>query len=115
MYQSHDLGHSLIPRLRNSSAYRMKTVLMVVGLTALFILPTLFRTETVSADPELVVGCPGGFTSIQAAVNAANSGGRIRICAGTYNEQVTITKRLTITGENGAIVRPVGMIANTTN
>jgi len=114
MHQSHDLGHSFISRFSSSSASRRKTAL-TVGLTALFILPTLFRTEAVSADPELVVGCPGGFTSIQAAVNAANSGGKIRVCGGTYNEQVTITKRLTITGENGAIVRPVGMIANTTN
>ena len=35
------------------------------------------------------VQCPdAGFTSIQAAVNAANSGDRINVCPGTYREQV---------------------------
>jgi len=31
-----------------------------------------------------------GFTSVQAAVNAAPAGSKILVCAGTYNEQVTI-------------------------
>lgn len=115
MSKRHDLGHSFIANFRSNLAHRRKRTLLVIGLSALFILPAFFKTETVRADPELVVGCPGGFTSIQGAVNAANSGGKIRVCAGTYNEQVTITKRLTITGENGAIVRPVGMVANSTN
>lgn len=39
---------------------------------------------------------PGGgdFTSIQAAVNAADAGDRIRVYPGTYVEQVTITSEL---------------------
>ncbi|WP_190198111.1 right-handed parallel beta-helix repeat-containing protein [Streptomyces djakartensis] len=37
--------------------------------------------------------CPGaGFTSIQAAVNAAIPGSTIRVCPGTYNEVVTVNK-----------------------
>ncbi|HWM38332.1 MAG TPA: hypothetical protein VNS49_14565, partial [Streptomyces sp.] len=37
--------------------------------------------------------CPGAqFTSIQAAITAASPGRTIRVCAGTYNETVTVDK-----------------------
>ena len=39
-----------------------------------------------------------GFTSIQLAVNAASSGATIYVCAGTYNESVSISKPLTLDG-----------------
>jgi hypothetical protein len=46
------------------------------------------------------------FTSIQAAVDAANSGDRILIKAGKYIEQVTISgKDLTLVGRSGAIIQ----------
>lgn len=73
------------------------------------------------AMPELVVDddrveCPGAaFTSIQAAVDAASPGDRIRVCAGTYREQVAVAKPLRIRGENGAVVMPAGMVANATS
>jgi nitrous oxidase accessory protein NosD len=38
------------------------------------------------------------FTSIQAAVNAVPSGSTIDICPGTYNEQISINKSVTLTG-----------------
>jgi parallel beta-helix repeat protein len=47
------------------------------------------------------------FTTIQAAVNAADPGSTILVCAGTYREQVTITKnelRLRARGERGDVV-----------
>src|SRR6185437_419728 len=40
----------------------------------------------------------GCYHSIQAAVNHAPSGARINVAAGTYSEQVTITKSLTLHG-----------------
>src|ERR1700738_1538108 len=57
------------------------------------------------------VQCPTAtFTKIQDAVNAAPNGATIRVCAGTYKEQVTImSKSLTINGDNGAIVMPTGV------
>src|SRR5438128_1378228 len=39
-----------------------------------------------------------GFTSIQAAVDAAHPGDTIRVSPGTYNESVTVDKKLTIIG-----------------
>jgi len=52
------------------------------------------------------VECPtAAYTTIQAAVNAASSGDTIRVCAGVYNEVVTINKNdLTLKGEPGAIL-----------
>jgi hypothetical protein len=38
------------------------------------------------------------YTSIQTAVNSVPAGSTIRICPGTYTEQVLITKNLTLTG-----------------
>jgi hypothetical protein len=67
------------------------------------------------------VQCPNAtFTSIQAAVLAANPGDKINVCPGTYNEQVKITKRLTIQGiaaknQNLAIIMPSPAVANTTS
>ena len=46
------------------------------------------------------------FTSIQAAVDAANSGDQIIIRAGTYVEQVTVNgKDLTLVGRSGAVLQ----------
>src|ERR1700687_6027745 len=59
------------------------------------------------------VQCPTAtFTSIQDAINAANPGSIIRVCPGTYREQLSINKSLSIEGDNGAIVLPSNMLAN---
>jgi len=45
--------------------------------------------------------CPGPgthFLTIQAAVNAVSSGGTVKVCPGTYPEQVTIKQGLTLIG-----------------
>jgi parallel beta-helix repeat protein len=62
------------------------------------------------------VECPkAGFTHIQDAVDAASAGDEIHICKGTYAEQVTIRKTLDIDADNGAILMPSAMHANTTS
>src|SRR5579872_23261 len=62
------------------------------------------------------------FATIQAAVNAAPAGATILVCPGTYPEQVTINKDLTLRGvrsgtlDEAIIVAPAGGItANTTS
>jgi hypothetical protein len=46
-------------------------------------------------------GC--SFTSVQAAIDAADPGDTIRLCLETYTEDIEIDKDLTILGEEGAI------------
>jgi parallel beta-helix repeat protein len=62
------------------------------------------------------VQCPtAGYTKIQDAINAAPAGATIRICPGTYQEQISVTKSLTLRGDNGAVVIPGTVVANTTS
>lgn len=58
------------------------------------------RALVVSNDPKV---CPAAtFTSIQAAVTAADPGSTIRVCPGTYREMVTVAKdNLRIVGTDG--------------
>jgi hypothetical protein len=60
------------------------------------------------------VECPNAaFTHIQNAVDAAAPGDEIHICKGTYAEQVSIRKPLDIDADNGAVLMPSAMQANT--
>jgi len=60
------------------------------------------------------VECPNaGFTRIQDAIDAASAGDQIHICKGIYVEQVAIRKSLAIDADNGAILVPSAMQANT--
>jgi hypothetical protein len=60
------------------------------------------------------------YPTIQAAVNAVATGGTVKVCPGTYPEQVTITRNVTVTGvvfgnADAAIVTSptTGVVANT--
>lgn len=57
-------------------------------------------------------GTEMGFSSIQAAVNAAPAGSTVTIAAGVYAEQVVITKNLTLigAGDDTIITAPAGII-----
>lgn len=59
---------------------------------------TLFVGQTVGHNS----GCSSpGFTSVQAAVDAAHTGDTVYLC-GVFKEQVIITKAITLTGDHGA-------------
>ena len=76
------------------------------------------RTAVAANAPQLVVDddkldCPSaGFTRIQDAVDAAAPGSQIRICKGTYAEQVSISKPLDLEADSGAVLMPASMQAN---
>ena len=99
-----------------------KSALFVFLLLSVFFAVPRMAAETQDRDrkPDLLVDddkvqCPTAtFTSIQDAINAANAGSLIRICPGTYHEQLSINKSLSIEGDNGAIVLPGNMVANAT-
>ncbi|WP_394701206.1 PGF-pre-PGF domain-containing protein [uncultured Methanolobus sp.] len=61
-------------------------------------------TITVADTPTIYVGSGSDcdFTTIQAAVNAANSGNTIIVTDGAYNENVDVNKSVTLRSENGS-------------
>src|SRR2546425_9471921 len=85
-----------------------------IGLILMLSIFTRFSPATNAADPPAVfyvapppataTGTPGGscstpgFNKIQDAVNAAPPGSLIIVCPGTYTEQVTVTKTLSLSG-----------------
>jgi hypothetical protein len=46
-----------------------------------------------------------GYNSIQAAVTGSSAGDTIVVCPGTYSEQVTVGKNLTLAGSGNAIIQ----------
>jgi parallel beta-helix repeat protein len=95
-----------------------KTVTLAVILLSALVFPgaaVAARSAQLVVDDDKVE-CPNaGFTRIQDAVDAASPGDEIHICKGTYVEQVAIRKSLTIDADNGAILMPSAMLANTTS
>src|SRR5689334_21787535 len=62
------------------------------------------------------------YSSIQVAINAAGSGGIVKVCPGNYYEQLLITQPLTLTGvvqagKDLAVIYPPagGLVQNTTD
>ncbi|HXJ11084.1 MAG TPA: NosD domain-containing protein [Candidatus Limnocylindrales bacterium] len=95
-----------------------KTAALVVLFLSVLVRPGAAlppRGAQLTVDDDKVE-CPNaGFTHIQDAVDAASQGDEIHICKGIYVEQVTIRKALSIDADNGAILMPSAMKANTTS
>ncbi|MEW6086989.1 MAG: PKD domain-containing protein [bacterium] len=65
----------------------------------LFSLFCIIFVSSASFSAEINVGGPAGdYTTIQEAVNAADPGDTINVAAGTFNENVTIDKTITLNG-----------------
>lgn len=82
---------------------RTGVVAVVLGaMVALCIVPVegvLAATRCVNPG-----GTGGCYSSIQDAINAAASGDTIAVAAGTYHEDVTIVRSVTIQGTAGAVI-----------
>jgi Right handed beta helix region len=65
--------------------------------------PTLWVSSATVAGGNGTSCAAPGFSTVQAAVTAAPAGATVKVCGGTYIEQVEITKSLTLTGTNGKV------------
>jgi nitrous oxidase accessory protein NosD len=96
----------------------MKTLEAICSFALLLILsaPILHAQNSASilVDDDKVQCPTAAFTTIQAAIDAASQGEHIRVCAGTYHEQLTINKSLTLGADNGVVLIPMAISANAT-
>jgi hypothetical protein len=102
----------------------MKTLKIICSAALLSILsvPAVHAQDMANgpATPPILVDddkvqCPTAtFSTIQAAIDAASPGEHIRVCAGTYHEQLTIDKSITVAADNGVVLSPTGITANAT-
>jgi len=94
---------------------------IITGLFAIMAMGSLAaRAATITVDNDHGQCADATFTSIQLAVTAASPGDTIRVCPGTYAEQVVINKNLKVEGfavgnENLALIRPTPVLANSTS
>ncbi|MBS3777787.1 MAG: hypothetical protein KGY50_00670, partial [Candidatus Thermoplasmatota archaeon] len=70
------------------------TIMVTMCLSAMVLLPTA------SAD---TINVPSDYSTIQAAIDNANPGDTIIVAAGTYTEDITIDKAITLQGANTGI------------
>lgn len=80
---------------------------MLGALVALVVAVTLVPAH---ADHEIRV--PVNYPTIQAAINAANSGDVIIVAPGVYAEQITITKSLELQGSDNTVVQAPATLAS---
>ena len=87
---------------RSNWLQRAATIVILVAL----LIPMFFGGVR-SVKAAIITVCASGcdYTTIQAAINAANPLDIIDVKAGTYVEQVTISKDLTLQTSEGAVVR----------
>jgi hypothetical protein len=89
---------------------RSLTVAIVGTVFVLMLLPTSIHLQTSNAAPLITV--PTDYPIIQSAIDAASPGDTIKVLPGTYTEQLTISKSLTLVGsgaESTIIKAPPGL------
>lgn len=102
----------------------LAVLIAILALQSSTLLPSVFSTPSVwyVAPSPAGSGSSGGscsapgFNTISAAIKVASSGDTIKVCAGTYSEQPSITKSLTILGlgtqSNPTTIKPTSVTAN---
>jgi hypothetical protein len=77
------------------------------------LLPSSIHFQTSEAASQIIV--PRDYPTIQAAINAASPGDTIKVLPGTYREQITISKSLTLigTGDRNTIIKAPAILPDT--
>ncbi len=76
-------------------------IVVVIVLTSTFYLALVILPVNVMATTRYVGGTgPGNYSKIQLAIDASSSGDTVYVYSGTYNEDVSIARQLTLIGEN---------------
>ena len=105
------------------NATRFVVIAAVLGLTILpaaaIGAPPKTPPKTLWVSPAAVSVTPGscakpGYNTIQSAINAAPAGATIRVCAGTYVEQLQITQAVSLVGVGAVTVQLPAVPANST-
>jgi parallel beta-helix repeat protein len=79
--------------------------------------PVLFGANRVVSNAGVIVGCPAQYQTIKAAIIAASATDTVFVCntGVPYNEQVTISKSITLAGQTGAVIQPSPFVQNATS
>jgi hypothetical protein len=99
---------AIAPRLLRPSVAVLAALALICAGSFVGSAKALGTTHYVAPGlPGVDLNCSSpGFNSIQFAVSASSAGDTIVVCDGTYNEQVTISKSLTLAGSGNAIIQP---------
>jgi hypothetical protein len=112
--------------VRQGKKTRLPTIVLVSAMLALLVVPqgpvlaadsiTVHCVNVTVADPRFG-SCEDQHATIQDAVNHAESGESVLVGAGSYPEQVVITKPLTLEGAGMATttIQPAVVVANTSS
>src|SRR3989304_8108198 len=72
------------------------SILSLVAFGVLVVHPAKASSKTITV--------PDDYPTIQAAINGASEGDTVFVKAGTYSENLTVTKSLSLVGENKATI-----------
>lgn len=95
----------------------VSAVVVAAGAVPLLLAgPASARTSTVYVAPHAARPASGhgqscerpGYTDIQLAVENAELGGTVVVCAGTYKTSVTVDRRVDVVGRHGAVIDATG-------
>jgi hypothetical protein len=92
----------------------------VLAMMLSFAIPAAASAATLWVSPSPTVtgngkGCTEpGFNSVQGAINMAAAGDKVKVCSGTYSEQLTITKSVALKASGTPVIKLPATPVNST-